>query len=140
MNIDIDGVESVRLLAAKFGRMPDDLRKSLRPKLLDAARVVVREAQSNASWSSRIPGAIKAGASVTSSGGALVRVDRKAAPHARPYEGVGLGTDMFRHPVFGNRDVWVSQKTRPFLFPALQSKQDEARSKIAEAVKSATSL
>lgn len=136
----IEGIDSVRLLAAKLGSMPEELRKDLRPKLRDAGRIVQREAQANASWSTRIPGAITVGSSLTSNGGAIIRVSRTKAPHARPYEGIAQRGDTFRHPVFGNTDVWVEEGTRPFLFPAVQSKKEEVMAKVAEAVKSATSL
>jgi hypothetical protein len=29
-----------------------------------------------------------------------------------------IGVSSFRHPVFGNYDVWVEQATRPYLMPA----------------------
>lgn len=138
--VEIHGIDSVRLLAEKFGKMPEDLSRQLKPKLLEAGRIVQHQAQANASWSTRIPGATKVTASVTRNGGALIRVDSKAAPHARPYEGASGRGDTFRHPVFGNTDVWVTEGTRPFLFPARKSKQAEAMASIAAAVKSATSI
>lgn len=45
---------------------------------------------------------------------------RSKAPHARVIE-FGL-----RHPVFGNRAVWVTQKKVPFLFPAVEAHAEEA--------------
>ena len=49
----------------------------------------------------------------------------KRAPEAVVLEHGGVeGT--FRHPVFGNRDVWVSQKARPFLAPAFKEGEELA--------------
>lgn len=39
------------------------------------------------------------------------------APEAAPLEHNGQG-GAFRHPVFGNQDVWVDQTAHPFLAPA----------------------
>jgi hypothetical protein len=66
-----------------------------------------------------------------------VVVDKKKAPHARPYEHGGqAGT--FRHPRWGDRRRWFDQMARPFLAPALASKGDEAGRLIAEAVDETT--
>lgn len=113
-----------RQLANSLNR---ELRNVLRSKLLPAAKA-------NASWSSRIPGAIKP--QVTQKHVAL-RVNAKQAPHGRPYEGLQNGLrsrGKFRHPVFGNRAVWVSQPTRPFLAPAFRANEDEAVKAVREAV------
>jgi len=102
-----------------------ELRKVLKSTIIPAAK-------SNASWSSRIPGAIKPTVGTTKIG---ARVASKQAPHGRAFEGLqkGLrGNGTFRHPVFGNRNVWVNQATRPYLAPAFDSKAGEA-TKAAEA-------
>lgn len=44
------------------------------------------------------------------------------------------GGDTFRHPLFGNRDVWVNQPMHPYLWPALRSKEDEVVLLIEEAL------
>ncbi len=78
------------------------------------AEIVAEEARVMSSWSSRIPRSIR----VT---GAGTRVTVKAggarAPHAPAFEHHG-SPGAFRHPVYGNRAVWVSQRARPFLLPA----------------------
>jgi hypothetical protein len=81
------GIEytSVRALAERLGTLPVELRAELRPRLLHAGSLVASAARSNASWSTRIPGAIRVGASFNSrTGGASIRVSAKKAPHARP--------------------------------------------------------
>lgn len=130
---------SVRQLAIAFGKMPPELRLELRPKLRAAGQIIANQAKANASWSSRIPGAITVTTSLTSrTGGVGIRVNSTKAPHARPLEGI-TGNGVFRHPVYG-QDVWVNQDTRPFLAPAVKAKEAEARSLISQAVHSATQL
>jgi hypothetical protein len=80
----------------------------------------------NASWSGRIPGAVRAQPFFTAKrAGVRIIVDAKAAPEARPLEHGGNGGE-FRHPVFGGgnktRDqwTWVEQPARPFFYAALE--------------------
>lgn len=136
------GVEysSVRLLAARFGALPLNIRRELRPRLRAAGTLMQRAAQQNASWSSRIPAAIRVTTSFASTtGGVGVRVDRTKAPHARAFEGIGTNRTTFRHPVFGNTDVWVDQPERPFLVPARRSTETAVRALIATAVRDVNS-
>lgn len=126
--------DEIEHLIRDLGKIPQDLKRELRPGLRAAGRVVADEAKVRASWSTRIPGATRV--SVTFSGkrpGVSVVVNKTKAPDARPFEHGGR-TGIFRHPVFGNRDVWVSQKARPFLAPALEAKGDEAAGQITDVV------
>lgn len=127
-------------LIADFGQFPDDLRKELRPAMRRAAEPILRDAKRRASWSSRIPGAIRLVASFTKrSPGVRLRVDLKKAPHARAFEGLTSGA-TFRHRVYG-RDVWVTQRARPFFFPAVQAGSEavmaEANAAVLAAARSA---
>ena len=130
--------DEIERLIKDMGRVPDDLRKRLRPKLRTAGRVVADDAKLRASWSTRIPRAVSVRTSFTKTRpGVSVVVNKNKAPHARPFEHVGRpGT--FRHPVFGNREVWVPQRARPFLAPALAAKGDTAGRLITEAVDETT--
>lgn len=134
----------------EFGRLPTDLRsmrpklrRQLRKQLREAAEPIAADARRRASWSTRIPGAIKVVPGVARGSQVVVRfrVSAAQAPHARPYEGLSGrgGTSFFRHPVFGGRawrqtrhgvmvsaDPWVSQQTRPFIEPALRAGRDKA--------------
>lgn len=97
------------------------LAKQLRLRLRALGQEVADEAKEQADWSTRIPGSIRVRVS-----GFSVKVVANAdgtAPDAAPYEHNGVA-GPFRHPVFGNTDVWVSQDSRPFLAPALESKAD----------------
>lgn len=113
--------------------MSREVRREIRPRIRKAAEPMVAEARSNASWSSRIPGAIRLS---NTRRGVSIRVNQKRAPHARPYEGIRGGA-TFRHPVFGNRDRWVSQATRPFLDPAVARHRGRVRSELLKLVEDA---
>ena len=68
--------------------------------------------------------------------GVQLRVSSANAPHARPYEGMGQG-GQFRHPVYGNRENWVAQATRPYAFPAVRATADKILPAIGDAYEAA---
>lgn len=126
---------SVRMLARQFGAVPQELRSELRPRLRAAGEMVRSQIKSNAGFSSRIPGAVRMTTAFGSkTGGVRIWVDSKKAPHARPLENLGAA-GSFRHPVFGNTDVWVSQPAHPFFFPAVKSSGGKVRSLVEDAVR-----
>lgn len=126
---------SVRLLAREFGRVPFELKAELRPRLHIAASALTRKIQGAAGFSSRIPGAVRTSVAFGSrTGGVRVYVDQRKAPHARPLENSGKpGT--FRHPVFGNRENWVSQPAHPFFFPSVESSRGLVSQQVEAAVR-----
>jgi len=113
--------------------MSTEVRREIRPALRKIARPMIKDAKDNADWSSRIPGAIRL--SVLKRG-VSIRVSRRKAPHARAYEGIA-GRKTFRHPVFGDREHWVEQKTRPFLDPAVQAHAHKIRPAMVEIIEDA---
>jgi hypothetical protein len=48
--------------------------------------------------------------------------------------GSAKNATTFRHPVFGNRDVWATQSMHPFLGPAVARKIDAAETAAVEAL------
>lgn len=107
-----------------------NLANNLRKKIRAGAEIVAADARSRASFSKRIPGAIRVR---TSGASVAVEVDKNKAPNAKPIENDGKG--HVRHPVFGDRAVWTDKNSRPaFLHPALESKREEATLVIAEAI------
>jgi HK97 gp10 family phage protein len=130
--------DEVEKLIRDLNGVPPDLKRKLRPKLRKAGEVVAEDARRRAAWSTRIPKATRVSTSFTlRRPGVSVVVDKKKAPHARPYEHGGQpGT--FRHPRWGDRRHWFDQKARPFLAPALAAKNDEAGRLIAAAVDETT--
>lgn len=130
---------SWRNLQRDLKALAPEAHKQLQGEIKDVAGNIVQAAKANASWSTRIPGSI--GLSVTSTR-VGVKANRRKAPHARAFEGIGnqgvFGTKTwFRHPVFGRRGTWVNQQTRPFMAPAIRANQDEFFDKAAEAVTTA---
>jgi hypothetical protein len=129
----VDGREVISF-SRQLQEVPKELRSELRKRIRSAADVIKTAAQSNASWSSRIPGAISVRTGFGRGSAVRVVVSAKRAPHARAFEGItqdGRGT--FRHPVFG-RDVWVEQPTRPFLQPAVRQHQDRVVRDVQDAI------
>lgn len=113
-------------------------RRRLRVAFERAGRSAESDAKSRAgAWSSRIPAAISMRPNIGGDSiGVTLRASAAAAPHARPYEGMGQG-GSFRHPVFGNRERWVDQATRPFLWPAVRGRRAEITAACAAAYEDA---
>jgi hypothetical protein len=125
------GGDPMAVIARDMRALPEEARKAVRPALRKAGMVVAREAQVNASWSSRIPGTIRVVTSFrVNREGITVRAGGASAPHARPYENLG-DPGAFRHPVHGN-DWWVSQTARPFLFKAARSTEGTVTAMVTE--------
>lgn len=126
--------EEIRRLVRDLGKIPKEVRQELRPAIRKVADVVVQDARRRASWSTRIPGAIRIGINFSSGSRAGVTVigSVKKAPHLRVYEHLGFEAP-FRHPVYG-RNVWVSQMARPFLFPSVAAHAEDVDKAIGEAI------
>lgn len=116
-----------------FRRMPKEAHRAIRPALRDAGSDILQTAALNAMWSSRIPHALSLRVSLAGRRpGVFVRVDSRAAPHARSFE--GILSDEWRHPVYGNERNWVAQRARPFLLPAVEETGPRVRERIAAAL------
>lgn len=128
-------------IASDMQALPDETRKAIRPKLRRAGMAVVAGAKARSSWSSRIPGSIRMSVSFrVDREGVLVTAGNRSTPHARPFEDV-LGRGKFRHPVFPDTKNltrkgwrWVSQTSRPFLFPAALANEDAATAGVRTAL------
>lgn len=147
VQFEVDG-DAFREFQRDLRRLEPDVARELNKTLRGVLRdKVLPAARSNASWSSRIPGAIKPQVTQKQIG---LRVARKQAPHGRPFEGLQRGLvsrrGNFRHPVFGRSTqsrsqwTWVSQQNRPFLAPAFVDNHDEAVKAAQEAVGEAAKL
>lgn len=114
LTIDVTELQD---LSKDLRRLSPSLQKGFLKQLGATGEVVAREARSNAGFSTRIPASVK-----VRRRGVQVRVQAGGAkaPHAAALEHGGLA-GQFRHPVFGNRAVWVDQAAHPFLEPALHS-------------------
>lgn len=108
-------VADLSKLANDLKSIDKDLRKDLMKRIRQAAEPVRQAVQAEASWSRRIPAAVRIRTSYAARGASVtVFVDAKKAPEARPLNNHDR-SGTFRHPVFGNRDNWVAQPARPFL-------------------------
>lgn len=117
----VTGGDELRALLADLGAIPVDMRRELRPEFLRAGQPILADARGRAGWSTRIPAALRlrVGKSRKRPGVQFV-VSAARAPHGRLFE-----FGPFRHPVFGNREWWVTQEGRPFLMPAIRAGRDE---------------
>lgn len=119
-------------LIRDLGELPPAVRKEARPALQAAAQPTLARMKSNASWSTRIPGAITMRVANTQIG-VRFRVNAGRAPHARPYEhGGDPGT--FRAPLWGDREHWYPHQARPFFYRAVEATADQVRDALGDAV------
>lgn len=130
----------------QFSQLQKDLNRmgpaQLRRMRRDFTRIgqsMQSDARSRAgAWSTRIPSAITT-RPIADAGRGRVGVElrvSKRVPHARPYEGISQqgSSGHFRHPVFGHADRWVTQKTRPYAWPAVRGRAADARRAVEKAV------
>ena len=114
------------------------VKKELDDEIKTIAGHILSDAKARAGWSSRIPGSLAVSVTTTRVG---VKASKRKAPHARAFEGVrraGFGSSpSFRHPVYGNRGVWVTQTTRPFMAPAIRENQADFFEKAEVAITNA---
>lgn len=125
-HVDVVGLRELQRALKRFA---PGVHKSFRKRLREIAKVVAADARGRASWSHRIPGAIQPFVTMKAAG---VRVRAAKAQHGPLYEGGDQQRATFRHPLFGDRSHWYTQRTRPFLHPAVEAR---ARFIHAEAVK-----
>lgn len=124
----------VRAFAEQLRDAPPQLRRGLSKEIKVAAGEFVRTLQGNYSWSSRIPGAVRMRVGFgPRSAGVLVFVDSGRAPHARPLE-FGNAPGVNRHPVFGNREAWVNQPTRPTFMRTVGGAQPQVVGRVQDAI------
>lgn len=131
--VDVSGF---KFLLEQFADVPKELRPAIRRAVNEAASGFMADVKADASWSSRIPAAVRTKTSFSQRApGVRVYVDASRAPHARPYEGMAKGGNerLFRHPVYGNREAWVTQATRPFFRPNVE----KHRQPVLDAIESA---
>ncbi|GAA0347873.1 HK97 gp10 family phage protein [Actinoallomurus spadix] len=122
----------LQALIRDLGQVPPAIRKELRPVVKQAAQPTLARMKSNASWSTRIPGAITMRAANTTIG-VRFRVNAGRAPHARPYENDG-NQGTFRAPLWGDREHWYPHQARPFFYRAVEATADQVRDALGDAV------
>lgn len=120
-SVQVTGIQELR---AAMKRISPEARKAFDRRLREVARQVRDDARQRAP---RLSGELASsiGYGVQTRRGVFVRA---TARHAGLFEFGG------RHPVFGNRDVWVDQPARPFLRPAVEAHRDAAVQAVEEAL------
>lgn len=109
------------MLAKSLRDVPQRFKREARRALTQAGQRTLQQAMMNAAFSSRIPGSLSLKVSFRSTRpGVIIRASLDKAPHARVLEGITATGGYFKHPVYGNKRVWVEQKTRPYLAPAVR--------------------
>jgi hypothetical protein len=67
--------------------------------------------------------------------GVAIRVDgRKMPPGQRGLPKAMEGLKRWRHPVYGNRAVWVSQESHPYFFRVMRTAGPRSRAAVARVV------
>ena len=108
-----------------------ELNVRLRTKLKGAAEFVAEDARKRAAPNStKIPPSVKTRVTGVTT---TVVAGGKKAPNAVPFEHYGK-QGRFRHPVFGNRDVWVTQQAHPFFRDAVRAGLPAAKVAAVEAL------
>lgn len=110
--VDVD-LTDFKTFARVLGKVERSLVKDLNASFSVAGEIIAADARRRSQFSSRIPGSI---AVIRRGRRVRVRAGGAEAPHAAAIDNRGKG-GVFRHPVFGNRDVWVNQPAKPFLEP-----------------------
>jgi hypothetical protein len=142
MSIELRQSGDLRRVARELRRMDDaELKKRFRRELRAAARPLVprvrqsiRSIPSSRGYS---PDGLRGSLSkavkleVKTSGrqaGVAIRVDgRKMPSHMKSLPSMVEGKKRWRHPVFGNREVWVDQPKEPYFYNALRTAGPAAR-------------
>lgn len=117
----LSGTAELRKFVASFpDKFPKDLRREIRPLMRKIGTPALAAARRNASWSRKIPRATTLSVSLTKRGaGMKISTRRALADSAHAFEHKGR-PGMFRHPVNPSKTVWVSQRARPFMWPAVE--------------------
>jgi len=120
----------IRKLSPEVSREFNRELRGIGDLVADAARKRASSFQRVGMGTDRIEQSIK----VRRSGMSLrVIAGGDGAPEAAPIDHGG-NPGSFRHPVFGNQDVWVGQVAHPFMEPALEDVSDELEGRMVAAV------
>jgi hypothetical protein len=126
------GLEVVRL-RKESRETANQLRRRVRAAAAPLKNAVIDSALE--AGMHKAAGAVSVRQSYTARGAAIkVIVDAKKAPNARPLDsGNKAAGTINRHPVYGDREVWVDQPARPFFKRGI-ARGSEAASREVEKV------
>ncbi|NUQ99556.1 MAG: hypothetical protein HOY79_24380 [Streptomyces sp.] len=107
-------------------RFRKELRAAARP-LVPKVRAAIRQIPSGRSYSpDGLRGALARATRLEvkttgRSAGVAIRVDgRKMPAHMKSLPSMVEGKKRWRHPVFGNREVWVNQPKQPYFYDTVR--------------------
>lgn len=120
-------------LARGFRRVEPELFAGLKLRLRGIGQLVADSAKEHASFSETIPPSIKVRMSTLSVSVVATKAPLSGLEEMGKKGNRGSGV-AWRHPVFGNKDVWVTQIGHPFLLPALKDKAEVIEALVDEAV------
>ena len=137
-DLRITGAEDLAALSRKLkaaGEHGKGLRKELLKEIRLAAKDTVTAVKANADTLPKHGGLarrFKRGIGVRTTTGRVVGV-RIVAKNGYDVEGINRG--IVRHPVFGNRDKWVSQQVPPGWFTnPIEKDEDHLRRSVLDAI------
>lgn len=135
MTMRVSPSASFSMFGAKLGGLPKEARREVRRAVREAGDDLLQAVRrAAAAWSTRIPAAttIKVGFGARSAG-VRIAVSERRAPHAKVHEFPNRGRSI-RHPVFGDRDVWVEQVAHPFFRRSVYGNRRLVVNKIEKAI------
>lgn len=136
MSIRLEGGENLRRISRELRRMDSpEIKKRFRKELRAAAaplvprvRESIHNIPSNRAYSPQgLRGALSKATrlELKTSGrqaGVAIRVDGRRMPsHMKSLPSMVEGKKRWRHPVFGNREVWVDQPNHPYFYNVLRT-------------------
>lgn len=118
-----------------------NLRTAAKPAV-DAVRSEVRSIPTKGIRSNGVRDAVAQGVglriSAAKSGGSVtISASPRRLPANRKAMARLLNTPSWRHPVFGNRDEWVEQTSRPYFGSVIYRYRDELRAAVEDALNDA---
>lgn len=140
MEVIIRDASDLKQLAKTIRQHSDAkaLRKELTGGLREELRPVVQAVKANYAGGKHLRPALRKATrmEVRTAGkltGVRVRVDGRRMPSGMgSLPAMHEGVERWRHPVFGNRDVWVSQAPRPSFYQTVQRFEPQVQRRMDE--------
>lgn len=124
-------VDNFRQVQTSLKAADPALQKQFSKELRGLTAKSVAEARSLASWSTKIPPSIKPMVGVRQAG---IRVAAKPSPLGVLNE---RKSGKWRHPVFGNKNVWRDQTAKPSVRPVVEKNRLEFKIAAEKAARAA---
>lgn len=134
VDIRVSGADDLAKLAADLKRAGrTDLTKELRKVVKDAARPIAAEVKATTP-SRQIAKSVTIEARLGKNPRVRVKADRKKMPPGKESLPALFERPKFRHPVFGDRETWVTQQGGPAFGPVARRRKAAVQAQILAAV------